>query len=137
MSGFMMDTGKTTIVITYCSREKDPSPGLLPAMDRYLSSRIRAAQETASRLQLEFRILSGLYGLLEQDEKIPDYDHLLTYEQVPGHAKKLAGQLASSNVGRVIFITRTLEDDPGTEPYRQAILEACSAVQVECEILEI
>ncbi len=133
----MKDTRKTTLVITYCCREKDPSPGLLPAVDRYLSSRIRAAKETASRLQLEFRILSGLYGLLEQDEKIPDYDHQLTHEQVPGHAEKLAGQLASSNVGRVIFITRSLAEDPGTEPYRQAILEACFTVQVECEILEI
>ena len=133
----MKDTGNTTIVITYCCRDKDPSPGLLPAVDRYLSSRIRAAKEAASRLKWEFRILSGLYGLLEQDKKIPDYDHLLTDDQVPDHAEKLAGQLVASNAGRVIFITRSLVEDPGTGPYRKAMFQACSAVQVECEILEI
>ncbi len=133
----MKDTCNATFVITYCSRDKDASPELLPAVDRYLSSRIGAAAEAASRLQFGFRILSGLYGLLERDQKIPDYDHLLTYDQVPGHAKKLAGQLAESNAVRVVFITRSLAEDPGTGPYRQAILQGCATAQVECEILEI
>lgn len=133
----MKDPEITTFVITYCSRDKDPSPEPLPAVDRYLSSRVRAAREAAFKLQLEFRILSGLYGLLEQDKKIPDYDHLLTPDQVPDHAEKLAGQLAASNAGRVVFITRSLAEDPGTEPYRQAMLQACSIARVECGILEI
>jgi len=133
----MKDPEITTFVITYCSRDKDPSPEPLPAVDRYLSPRIRAAGEAASKLQLEFRILSGLYGLLEQDKMIPDYDHLLRSDQIQEHAKKLAGQLTASTAGRVVFITRSLAEDPGTEPYRQAMLQGCSIARVECEILEI
>lgn len=123
--------------MTYCCREKNPSPDLLPAKDRYLSSRIRAAGEAASRLRFGFRILSGLYGLLEAGQMIPDYDHLLTVEQVSEHALKLEGQLAELKVAKVIFITRSLGEDPATEAYRQALGLACSAVKVEMEILEI
>ena len=133
----MKETDHTALVTTYCSRDKDPSPGLLPAGDRYRSLRIRAAGEAASRLGLGFRILSGLYGLIEQDRKIPDYDHLLTSAQVPDHAEKLAGQLAASHARRVVFITRSLAEDPATGPYRQAMLQACSATRLECGILEI
>ena len=126
-----------TLVVTYCCREKNPSPDLLPAKDRYLSSRIRVGGEAATRRGFEFRILSGLYGLLEAGQMIPDYDHLLTAEQVPEHVVKLKGQLAKLKVAKVIFITRTLEEDPGTEAYRQAMGLACAAVEVDLEILEI
>lgn len=133
----MRDMRSTTIVVTYCSRDKDPSLGLLPAEERYLSGRIRAAAGAASRLGLGFRILSGLYGLLEAGRMIPDYDHLLTVDQVPDQARKLAGQLAETDVGRVVFITRAIAEDPGVGPYRQALLQACASAEVECKSLEI
>ncbi|MEN8006650.1 MAG: hypothetical protein ABFS42_06510 [Candidatus Krumholzibacteriota bacterium] len=126
-----------TLVVTYCSREKDPSQDLLPARDRYLSARIHAADEAASRLQFGFRILSGIYGLLEPDRMIPAYDHLLTADQVPDHARKTAGQLAESEARRVVFITRSTSVDPGAEPYRQSLQLACEAVGIECGVLEI
>ena len=90
------------MVVTYCCRKKNPSPDLLPAKERYLSSRIRAAGETASLLRFGFRILSGLYGLLAAGQLIPDYDHLLTVEKVSEHAVKLKGQLAELKVAKVM-----------------------------------
>ncbi|MCK9995028.1 MAG: hypothetical protein KAH56_01975, partial [Candidatus Krumholzibacteria bacterium] len=131
-----METFPTVLVVTYCSREKDPSAGLLPAVDRYLSSRIRVSFEAASQLGTGFRILSGLYGLLDADREIPEYDHLLTDDQVPGHALKIEQQLRESAVGRVVFVTRTLAADPGTSAYRKAMRRACEGAGVGFEILE-
>ena len=65
-------------IITYCCKEKDPADGLLPAADRYLSPRIRAAHNVAKELGVRFHILSGSYGILDPGQAIPDYDHLLT-----------------------------------------------------------
>lgn len=124
-------------VVTYCSREKDPSAGLLPAVDRYLSSRIQVSLEASSRLGTGFRILSGLFGLLAEDREIPEYDHILTGDQVPRHAGKIEQQLREFGVERVIFITRTLAADPGTGPYREAMSRACDAADVDYQILEI
>ena len=133
----MKNTRPTVYVVTYCSGDKDPAPGLLPAVDRYFSSRIRAACEAASILETGFRILSGLYGLLEPDREIPDYDHLLTDDQVPGHARMLEQQLRESAAETVIFITRALAIDPGAGPYREAMSRACTGAEVGFEVLEI
>ena len=133
----MKEMRKNAIVVTYCSREKDPSGGLLPAKDRYLSPRIRATGEAAKKLGIGFRILSGIYGLLEPGDRIPDYDHLLTADQAPDHAQKLAGQLEMSGIAHVVFVTRTPAVDPGAVPYRQAIRLACEETNLGCTILEI
>ena len=132
----MKDVRSTVYVVTYCSRDKDQSPGLLPAVDRYLSSRIGAACAAASMLETGFRILSGLYGLLEQDQEIPSYDHLLTIDKIPAHVRLLEQQLRKSAAERVIFITRTLAVDPGTGPYREAMRQACAGAGVGFEVLE-
>jgi len=132
-----VEKSPTVLVVTYCSREKDPSAGFLPAVDRYLSSRVRISFEAASMLGAGFRILSGLYGLLEPDREIPDYDHLLTSDQVPRHAGKIERQLRDSATGRVVFVTRALAADPGTGPYREAMRQACTDAEVDFEILEI
>jgi len=133
----MKDAPSTIHVVTYCSREKDPSAGLLPAVDRYLSSRIRISHEAASMLETDFFIQSGLYGLLEPDRQIPDYDHLLTADQIPGYARMIERQLRESIAQKVIFITRTLADDPGAEPYREAMRQACAGAEVGLEVLEL
>ncbi len=131
-----MENSPTVCIVTYCSREKDRSAGFLPAVDRYLSSRIRVSHEAALLLETDFLILSGLYGLLEPDRDIPEYDHLLTVEQVPAHAGRIESQLRESGMGRVIFITRTLAADSGTGPYREVMRLACADAKVGFEILE-
>lgn len=126
----------TVYVVTYCSRDKDPAAGLLPAVDRYLSSRIRASHEAASILETGFFILSGFYGILDPDQEIPEYDYLLTSDQVPHHAGKVEPQLRESAAERVIFITRTLAVDPGAGPYREVMRQACAGAEVGFEIVE-
>jgi len=127
----------TTLVVTYCSRDKNPADGLLPAIDRYVSPRIRSAASAAARQGLEFRILSGLYGLLTPDHPIPDYDHLLTEDRIPEHAELVGGQLGNPGPGRVVFISRSLAEDPGCGPYRDAMAMACTLVGSEFRVREI
>jgi hypothetical protein len=124
-------------IITYCSRDKDPVEGPLPAIDRYLSPRIRTSGKVAGSLGVNFHILSGLYGLLEPEREIPNYDHLLTALQVQDHASLLKKQLSDWGMGKVVFVTRTLVVDPGTGPYREAIRQACRDGDVGLDILEI
>ena len=124
-------------IITYCCKEKDPADGLLPAVERYLSPRIRVAEMVAKDLGVGFYILSGLYGLLDPGREIPDYDHLLTSLQVPEHAGVIEVQLREAGTGRVIFVTRTLDVDPGSGPYREAMATACRLARVDMEVLEI
>ena len=124
-------------VVTYCSRDKDPSSNLMPAGDRYLSSRIGMANEVSSLLEVGVLILSGKYGLIGPDLKIPDYDHLLTQEQVPGHAQVLGQSLRQLEATKIMFITRDLTIDPGTGPYREAMRLACLDAGVDFRVKEM
>lgn len=134
----MMANRETTVrLVTYCSRDKDHAAGLVPAVDRYLSPRIGLVQGAASELDAGFLILSGLFGLMEASDPIPDYDHLLTSEQVPSHAVLMAGQLRTLGVKKIIFVTRSRDVDPGAMPYRESILGACTIVGAHCRVVEL
>jgi hypothetical protein len=114
-----------TLLVTYCCREKDAAAGDIPARDRYLSPRIRVAEMAAGLLGWDFAILSGRHGLLAPGAPLAFYDHLLTADQVPAHAARIAGPLADSGVSVVVFLTRSPDVDPGTGPYRACVEEAC------------
>lgn len=69
------------LLILSCSQRKDPSPGKLPALDRYdgpafrvLRKYLREADEVAPTVL----ILSAKYGLIGAEAEIPDYDRRLT-----------------------------------------------------------
>ena len=106
-------------------------------MDRYLSERIRFAQRTASSLAADFRILSGLFGLVAPQQDIPDYDHLLTAELVPAHSQKVISQLQGMEIDKVIFLTRPMAKDPGAGPYRDVMEQSCAAIGATFELMEI
>lgn len=111
--------------VTPCCREKEDSPGLMPAIDRYRSPRIRAVCDTARVADSPFRILSGRFGLLAPEERIPYYDQRLLPADVPAMAKRVAGQLLALGVTEVVFVSPGPEADPGVMPYREAIEIAC------------
>ena len=71
------------VVCTYCSNTKDKLDGLPPAYQRYTSARIRNVDSIAQKAELHFCILSGEYGLLDRNQPIPWYDHLLVEAEVP------------------------------------------------------
>ncbi len=127
----------TILYVTYCAAAKDPTPGPLAAARRYRSTRIDAVGAWAVRRGAAFRILSGKYGLLAPDEPIPDYDHLLTADQVAAHIQHVAGQLRGLGPSDVVFYTRRADADPGAMPYRRCCVEACGLVGVACKVIEV
>ena len=70
------------ILCTYYSASKDPDKGLIPAYKRYVSLRIIPVQELAEKEDAHFCILSGKFGLVDWNQPLPWYDHLLIREEV-------------------------------------------------------
>jgi hypothetical protein len=123
-----------TVFCTYCSAEKDPSEGELPAIQRYLSPRIQSVYAAAKRLGLRFLILSGEFGILEPDDPIPYYDHLLLPSEVPEHAKRVADQLKDLDVKDMIFFTRS---DAAVKPYLECMKSACQIAGAELKFVTL
>ena len=113
-----------TVFCTYCSAKKDPSPGHLPAIQRYRSHRIKSVYIAAVSLGLKFLILSGEYGILEPSDPIPYYDHLLESSEVPEHSKRVADQLEALGVKDLIFFAGSFSDDENVKPYLDCIESA-------------
>ena len=77
---------KKSLLIISCSGRKIETPGLLPASKRYdgQSYRIirKAIREGCFPANLDILIISAKLGLLRWDEKIEDYDQLMSKQQV-------------------------------------------------------
>jgi hypothetical protein len=114
-----------TVFCTYCSRQKDPAPHPIPALERYQSERIRKVHRAAGALGLKFYILSGEFGLLAPEHLIPWYNHLLQPEEVAGLAVRVAAQIAAEEIGGIVHFTHRLQAEPQVIPYHDTLLAAC------------
>lgn len=125
------------IFVTYCSADKDPASGELPAIARYRSERIRAVRRAADALGVGFVILSGKYGLIPPHRAIPWYDHLLTAAEAPVLAGVVAGQLRALGVSRILYVTRPVAADATLEPYLNVIASAAGQCALPLCTLEL
>lgn len=121
------------VYCTYCSKKKDKAPGLLPAIDRYKDDRIIGVHRKAKSNNVELFILSGKFGFIHSDTKIPWYDLLLETNQVPVIVDRLKWQLASYGVTELTWYTELPEDNSKLKPYNCAIEQACQANRVKFE----
>lgn len=110
------------VVCTVCSRAKDPAPELLPARERYLGDHIAQVRGIARQKRLRFFILSGKYGLLHEDDMIPNYDCILKDEDVEELARKVIEQAEERNIRRILFYGKS---KPQWQLYYRALLDAC------------
>lgn len=117
-------------LITYCCRDKDPTPGLLPAIERYRSVRIRAIHCKAIEEGSGFLIFSGKFGMLRADEEIPWYDHKLATSEVPAMVLKISGPLGRYDSAK--FFVRE-GDEIAT--YLEAVTTAADRTAVALEIV--
>ncbi|MBU8870175.1 MAG: hypothetical protein KOO60_04780 [Gemmatimonadales bacterium] len=122
------------VVITYCSGPKRKDGGLLPAVDRYLSRRIRTLYQEATASAVEFRILSGEFGLVAADQPIPWYDHLLSVEEIGELTEKVAAGLTGLRADTVEYHTADPALFPDVAPYQEVIEAACRVVGMNLEI---
>lgn len=122
------------VICTYCSASKDPAKGLLPAFKRYISQRIIQVQEIAESEGVGFCILSGKFGLVDWDQLLPLYDHLLLAEEVQQLADTVTHQLVKKNITRMEYYTRLPKVDPNVSQYASTIDVACRSAHVELRI---
>jgi len=125
------------IYSTYCSAEKNKDSSKIPAIDRYISSRIEMVSKIAQSTNHEFFILSGLYGLIHSKKLIPYYDHLLSEEEIVKHTKLVSEQLKEFGITEILFYTRPLSTDPKIRSYLMCINQACEESGIKLTIAHI
>lgn len=119
-------------LVAYCAAEKRPDPGLLPAIERYASDRIRAGERRAADEGAVFLILSGRFGLLAPDDPIPWYDHRLAADEADAMAAVVAEGLRARGVESAVFLAD--EARPDLAPYVRAMREGCRRAGVPLRI---
>lgn len=129
-----MNGGPAHGVCTYCAGPKREDQGLLPAVERYRSRRIRMLALRAAWDRRPFLILSGEYGLLGPDEPIPWYDHLLLAAEVEAMVPPVVRQLQGLRLEALEYHTAPLMSDPRVKPYFDLISAACARAGVALDI---
>lgn len=122
------------IYCTICCKEKRTNKELIESNKRYISERIKTIYNKNKKDNIEFRILSGKFGLLKPEEKIPWYDHKLTMKEIPSLNKIVKQQLSSQKIDKVIFFARNPGKNPDWKPYLALIQNSCSNQKISLEI---
>ncbi len=122
------------IVATICSRKKKEDPELLPAHERYLGLHVAAVNAIAKEQFTDFYILSGKYGLISGDEKIPNYDYLLEEKAVDDLVEIVVRQIAEAGITEIAFYT---EDNPNWKPYEKTITQAAARADIDCFVHQL
>lgn len=104
----------------------------MPARDRYLSERITNVGKIALEANLEFLILSGEYGLINADQGIPYYDHLLKMDEVDALSDIVKKQIFELATEEIIFYAKPNADT--WVPYYSVIENATNATGVSLNI---
>ncbi len=119
---------------TYCSKDKEATAGELPAIERYLSSRIRATHAAAGGVGAKFGILSGLYGLISPDQPIPDYDHLLQLCEMDDRVDQVEATLREWDIDEIHWYSVAFEMDANVGRYRMVMEQAAAKVGATVEV---
>ena len=132
-----MNDNDGSLVCTICCREKDHSPGLLPASRRYLSDRIRRVYQLAREAGLGFVILSGRFGLISPDQPIPYYDQLLREDEAKEMSGRVADFLKKNEVKKIIFLLPDPELDPHVRPYLNSMKHGARKAGAALEVITL
>ena len=114
---------------TTCCKDKREDDGLLPASQRYISERIEFVSMESRKLGKPFIILSGKYGFIDSDHKIPWYDQALEPENVAEMLPMLTEQLLDKGVSKIIFYGKP-RTTQGWEPYYDALEQSCNQLGI-------
>lgn len=126
---------KVKVFCTTCCKEKKKDIGLLPANERYLSERIDFVFNKSEEQQTPFFILSGKYGLIPSDHKIPFYDKKLEKKEVSNMLDLVVGQLRKYDIDEIHFYAIPSELNVEWEPYHQLMELACKKAEVDLFVI--
>jgi hypothetical protein len=121
-------------ICTYCAGPKNTDGRLLPAVHRYVSSRIDQLHELARERGEGFYILSGEYGLLKPDQLIPCYDHLLLADEVEALVPEVVASLAGEGISELVYYTADANAVVAVAPYLEVIRLACFQAGIELAV---
>lgn len=124
------------IICTICSKDKNKKESLLPAYLRYISPRIAEIKKISDTEISPFYILSGVYGLLKDDENIPYYDHQLIQTEIDTLSSKVIKQIQDLNINEVAFYAKP-KDTPGWTYYYKVIEESTSRTNAILKIFTL
>jgi len=116
---------------TYCSKDKNASASELSALDRYVSERIAHVHELSRTDKADFFILSGQFGVLRAQEKIPNYDHLLLQSEVEAMTARVEDQLRNLGLKSIRFFTADPNVQMAVKPYGLVMKQACLNLNIE------
>lgn len=120
---------------TYCSADKEMTAGDLPAVERYVSARIRAAHTAANSAEARFGILSGLYGLIAPEHPIPHYDHLLQLSEMSDRSTEVEAVLRAWDINEILWYSVGFEMDPNVGRYRTVMERAAAKVNASLDLV--
>jgi hypothetical protein len=115
---------------TTCCKRKRRDLRLLPALERYMSRRIRFVWKESRRLNKPLLILSGKYGLVKPDLKIPWYDQALLIDAVEALAQKTVQQLRARGATSLRFYALP-RNTCGWQSYYGVIEKACAQLELK------
>ena len=121
---------------TYCSANKKHSTSPIPAIELYKSQRIAIVYSLAEVENSRFVTLSGKYGLVDAQQEIEEYDHLLSASEVEHHSDIVASQIKEKNISEIIFFMNSIKNDHKLKPYLECIMKACDKTGINIEIKE-
>jgi NTP pyrophosphatase (non-canonical NTP hydrolase) len=120
---------KKPLYVTICSRKKSNVSGSVPAKERYISDRIAKVIDNATRDHANMMILSGKYGLISPEDKIPYYDHLLQPEEVEALQSRVVDVLSRIMPDAVVFYIKS-DADETWKPYADVIEGAARELSI-------
>ena len=126
----------STILVTYCTGQKNETETPLPAVQLYNSDRIDAVAMAAKSLNLSFYILSGKFGLINSEEAIEYYDHRLTEKEVEVHAKLIESQIKTNGIRSILYFVNSSNIDPLNKAYISCLKLAATTSNIALTITE-
>jgi hypothetical protein len=124
-------------ICTPCAKRKRRRPvAPIPAIERYLSRRIRRVATAAAQRRVPALILSGRYGLLSPRQRIPWYDQRLLASDVPAMSRRVAAQLRRMRLDTIEMWERA-PSTSGWKPYHDCLRRACSLAGVRLRIVRL
>lgn len=120
------------IVLTYCSKKKAGADVLrMPAGQRYIGSHVGAAKELAISTRRPLYFISGLFGLLHEDQPVIYYDHYLAAMSTD-LVRRVAGAIVGFGITDIFYYSERTEK---TKPYDDTVTEAISqAALISCGV---
>lgn len=112
------------LLIMACSARKFPTPGSVPAIQRYDGVAFRVVKKLLREGRfpddVDVLILSARFGLIESDHPIPDYDVRMTSERAREQSEEnrnVLGRLLASDSFSEVFISAGRDYSPALEPF--------------------